>query len=334
MTGVTGTVNGLIDASTLSAWQDLVAQHDHFRIGTHVNPDGDALGSAIALGLLLKRKGKRVEVVCQHPAPDYLEFLPALELLSAEAPRDSAEVEIWVDLESPGRLGTAKDAFGGGGTLVVIDHHIPHESPGDLRIVDPKEPATASLLTELFVQCDWPIDADIATCLLTGILTDTGSFRFNNTTAAAMRQAAVLLDAGARLHEINENVYRMRRLASVLLTGRAVDHLQISSEDRIALTYLSKQDFEECAAVDSDTEGIVNFILDISTVEVSGLAKEQGEGVVKASLRSRGKVDVAQVAQKFGGGGHRNAAGMTLHLPLPDAIATLQKELSACLASC
>src|SRR5687767_13797879 len=150
-------------------------------IGTHLNPDGDALGSALALSLFLDQKGISSEVLCHHGAPDNLQFLPGVGRVRQEPTYEKHDLCVVLDLDSLERLGNTEQFFSECTRLIVIDHHVPHEAPGDLRIVDTTAPATASILTDLLFESGSQVTPEMATCLLTGIVTDTGSFRFRNT---------------------------------------------------------------------------------------------------------------------------------------------------------
>lgn len=302
-------------------------------IGTHLNPDGDALGSALAFSLVLDGLGIENEVLCQHGPPDNLQFLPGIGRVRQRPRLDKHDLCVVLDLDSTERLGQVEQFFATCQRLVVIDHHVPHEAPGDLRIVDSAAPATAAILAELFIEMGLEITPDVATCLLTGIVTDTGSFRFRNTNAQALILAAKLLEAGGDIVLVSEEVFQRKRLAAMRLLGHMLDGMKIECEERLAYGMISADDFERCGATDEDTEGFANELLSVRTVQIAAVAREFRPGRVRVSLRSRGLFDVAQVAREFGGGGHKNAAGCVFDGSPEDAMAQLLPRLVACLAS-
>jgi len=303
-------------------------------IGTHLNPDGDALGCALAMSLYLDDLGKKNEVVCHHLPPKNLEFLPGSDRIHLEPQNKDHDVAIMLDLESIDRLGTVAPHFEKAPYLVLIDHHIPHHAPGDLRIVDTKAPATAVILTRLLIEMGGTLTPDMSTNLLTGIVTDTGSFRYRNTTPEAMHLAARLLEEGGNLNLISEEVYRSRPMAGMKLLGIMLTKMKTACNDKLSWSVLVHDDFVKCGATEEDTEEFVNELLTIQTVQIAALAREAKPGKFRVSLRSRGKYDVAQVAREFGGGGHINAAGCSFETTPEEAEALLVEGMKKCLGSC
>jgi phosphoesterase RecJ-like protein len=302
-------------------------------ISTHLNPDGDALGSALACSMVLDQLGVANEVICHHLPPRYLQFLPQSSRIKLHPEFDDHDLGLILDLDSLERLGNAEHWFEPIERLVVIDHHVPHNKPGDLRIVDVEAPATASILCDLFF--DMPgveITPAIADCLLTGLLTDTGSFRFPNTTPHCLHIAGQLLEFGAGLAKISEEVYMTKAKAAVLLAGEAISRMHLACDERLAWTVLPRSLFEELDANPEDTEGIVNELLAIRTVEVAAIFREGRHGSFKVSLRARGDIDVAEAARHFGGGGHTKAAGLNVEGPQEEAEARVVEVLKKCLA--
>ncbi len=322
-----------IDTILLKAFEAEINNASKILIGTHLNPDGDALGSALGLALYLESLGKTVEVLCHHDAPKNLRFLPTVNRVRQIPLHTDHDLGIIVDLESFERLGTTAPYFEAMKRLVVIDHHVPHEAPGDLRIVDIGSAATALILTRLFEALDATITADMATCLYTGISTDTGSFRFRNTSSDALSAAATLLENGANLELVSEEIFQNRQLSSARLLGHALETMKLDVDDRLAWGCLSHRDFEWAKATDEDTEGFVNELLSIETVQIAALLREAKPGKIRCSLRSRRGFDVASVAREFGGGGHKNAAGCNFEGSLSDAEHQLVEGMRKCLAS-
>lgn len=303
-------------------------------IGTHLNPDGDALGSALAMSMYLDSQKIENEIVCHHEPPRNLQFLPGSNRVRLEPHGEKYDLGIILDLDAMERLGRTEAYFASCQRLVVIDHHIPHSAPGDLRIVDTAAPATAVILTRLLRELGANITPQMATCLLTGIVTDTGSFRFRNTTPEALALSAFLLEQGGDLNQVSEEVFQSKTLGSVKLLGHALEVMRLACDNRIAWSCLSQRDFELAQGRDEDTEGFVNEMLFVTSVQIAALLREPKPGRIRCSLRSRGDFDVAEVARFFGGGGHKNAAGCTLDMPLEEAEAQVVERLKACLASC
>lgn len=322
-----------IDATLVQAFQAEIAAASTIVIGTHLNPDGDAFGSALGLALYLESLGKTVEVLCHHDAPRNLRFLPTVGRIRQEPTLPAHDLGIIVDLDSFERLGTTAPYFQSVPRLIVIDHHVPHEAPGDLRIIEIGSAATALILTNMFESLDAEITPEMATCLYTGISTDTGSFRFRNTSPDALATSALLLEKGANLELVSEEIFQNRRLSSARLLGHALETMKLDVNDRLAWSCLSYRDFEWAKATDEDTEGFVNELLNIETVQIAAVMREAKPGKIRCSLRSRRGFDVAEVARQFGGGGHKNAAGCNFEGDLADAEQQLIEGMRRCLES-
>lgn len=302
-------------------------------ISTHVNPDGDALGSALAIKHWLDDQGKANELICNNFAPYNLEYLPNVGSIKKSPERAGHDLAIVVDLDNFDRLGATRPFIEAIPDVILIDHHVPHESPGTLRIVDSAAPATALILLRLFEQLEVNLTKEIADCLLTGIVTDTGSFRYRNTTAEALHAAARLLERGANIVQVGEEVYGKRPLHSLELVGRMLSKMHLEMDGRLAWAALSERDFADFGADEVHTEGLTNELLSIHTVQIAAVLRQPVGKIVRASIRSRGEWDVAGVARQFGGGGHRNAAGCTFETSLEDAESQLVEGLRRCLES-
>jgi phosphoesterase RecJ-like protein len=323
----------MIAPDLAARFQEEISAASSVLIGTHLNPDGDALGSALAMSHYLDGRGITNEVICHHLAPKNLQFLPGVQRVRNEPSQEKYDLGIVLDLDSLERLGNTERFFSGCRRTIVIDHHVPHEAPGDLRIVDTDSPATAVILTRLLLYLNAEITPDMATCLLTGIVTDTGSFRFRNTTAEALSLSADLLGHGGDIATVAEEIFQRKPLASSRLLGRTLDNLKLDSGDRLAWSVLHNGDFVATGAKDEDTEGFVNEMLSIETVQIAAILREAKPGRTRCSLRSRGEYDVAAVARVFGGGGHKNAAGCTFDCDPEEAAQLVVEEMRKCLAS-
>lgn len=302
-------------------------------IGTHLNPDGDALGSALAVSLYLDELGIENEVVCHHPTPANLQYLPAAKRIRQEPKEPKHDLGIILDLDSTERLGSTAPYFERCARLIVVDHHVPHEAPGDLRIIDTGAAATALILTRLFLELGATITPDMATCLLTGIVTDTGSFRFRNTSPESLHLSAQLIEKGGDINRVSEEIFQRKTLGSARLLGKLLDQLVLECDGRLCWSALRLTDFETVGATDEDTEGFVNELLFIDTVQISAVFREPKPHKIRVSLRSRGDYDVAAVAREFGGGGHKNAAGCSFDLYLDEVVHLLVPRLRQCLGS-
>lgn len=321
-----------LNASDVKAFRDAVFGAKHVIITSHLNPDGDALGSAMAVYHALHDAGVSCEVVNNNSAPYNLKFLPGIEMMK-EQPSRKGDVSIVLDLNNLDRIGRPFEAVSECRTMIVIDHHVPHETPGDIRIVDESAPATALILTRLFQQLELRISPEVATCLLTGIVTDTGSFRFRNTTPESLECGAFLLEHGADIVKICEEVYMKQPMEAVRLTGIALSQMRLSMDDRIAWTVLTEDAFADTGATEVHTEGLTNELLAIDSVQIAAVIRQPIGGVIRASIRSREQYDISVVARLFGGGGHRNASGCTFTGTIESAETDLVKELERCLGS-
>ena len=304
----------LIDAAAaIRASQSIV-------LACHVNPDGDALGSMLGLALALISLSKEVVCLSEDGVPDILRFLPGTELVAKTTTLAVFDLALVVDSGDLPRVGaTIQPLVGRAKRVVDIDHHVTAGAFGDIRVLDSRAASTAEIVYALLETLAIPITADIATCLFTGIITDTGSFRFQNVTPNTLRVAAKLLEAGAPPAHISENVFENRTFAATRLLGQALSSLTQTSDGQVVWAHITAKDFQELGATDQDTEGVVNYVRGVRGAEVGVLFREMEPGKIRVSLRSRESVNVAEIASRFGGGGHRMASGCTVELPLAEA---------------
>lgn len=292
----------------------------------HVAPDGDAIGSLLGLQWLLDARGKDVTALSQDGVPENLRFLPGSATVVTEAGGSvvteaggSADLLIAVDCSDPGRLGkVAEDARFSRLPLINIDHHITNPGFGAVNIVDPLAASTAELLFELAQALDWDVSTAAAQCLLTGVVTDTQGFRTSNTTARSLYCAQRLMEAGGSLHQVTERTLERRSYDTICLWGQALAAAQL--EDGIAWTAIPLTMRTPCGGVEQKDSGIASFLVSAEEAEVSVVIVERKDGAIDVGFRSAGRVDVAGLAMRFGGGGHPKAAGCTLHESLPDAV--------------
>jgi len=288
-------------------------------IASHVNPDGDTLGSALAIGRALLAMGKEVTILSHDGVPEIYRWMPGQEYIQRTTAERAFDLAIVCDTGTLDRIGDARAAVETARSTIDIDHHVSEGAFGQIRIVNPRAAATGELAYALIRALGVPIDQAIADCLMCAIVTDTGSFRFLNVTPNTLRIAGALLKAGARLSLIGDLVFEDRSLASLKLLGRALDALQVTPDGAIAWAHVRAEDYLELGASDEDTEGIVNHIRSVRGARVGILFREIPGKKVRISLRAKEGVDVNRIAAVFGGGGHMLAAGCTLDPPLEKA---------------
>lgn len=321
----------MIPDAMLDAAQAL-CRAERVLLAAHLNPDGDTMGSVLALGEALACAGKRTSVVCVDEVPLPYRFMPGAENFLRQPPDEPFDTAVALDCDGEHRLGRVVAAGVRKAPCVIeIDHHTGTARYGDIVVVDSTAAATGELVFELLRVMALPINPAIATNLYVAVLTDTGSFRFANTTPRTLRIAAELVECGADPAAIAEQVYETRPLPAIELLGRALSSIKVSSDGAVAWSRLTEADFERAGASDADTEGIVNHLRAIAGVKV-GVLFRQVNGRVRVSLRAREPVNVARVARVFGGGGHRVAAGCTLDMPVTQAERHLLAEVRKALA--
>jgi nanoRNase/pAp phosphatase (c-di-AMP/oligoRNAs hydrolase) len=304
----------------------ILAANQRYVITSHVRPDADAIGSELGLAAVLEAMGKSVRIINPSATSKHLLFLdPSARVkklgdgVIAEEACDT-DVHFVVDTSARGQLDTVcKVLDKTTAKKVVIDHHVCGDDLGATEFRDVSASATGVLITELAEFLGVPIPPEAATQLFAAIATDTGWFRFPNTEARTLHTAARLVEYGAKPSGLFKELYERSSLARLKLTARVLDRVTVIADGRLAHTYVLLKDFKETASHPSDTEDLVNEGLKIEGVECAFILVEQPGGQVKASLRSRGKVDVAAICRMFGGGGHVQAAGAMLPGPLTTA---------------
>jgi bifunctional oligoribonuclease and PAP phosphatase NrnA len=276
---------------------------------THVVPDGDAIGSLLGLGALLRDRGKDVTLACSDPVPGLYGWLPGTAGIVARG-NGRFDLVICLDCSDPKRMGQAYSEDLKSVPLINIDHHITNTRFGLLNWVDPAAVATAQMILALAEHKAWPITVDVATCLLTGLVTDTRSFRTPNTDQASMQAALGLMEAGASLPDITRRALDQRPLAVIRLWGQAIERCQL---ERGVLWTEVTRDQRQSWALDGNSEsGLANFLSSVREATVVVVFAEQDNGLVDVGLRAVPGTSVAEVALRLGGGGHPQAAGCTL----------------------
>lgn len=315
---------------------DLLQAHQKFVLTTHVRPDADALGSQLGFAGLLEHLGKQVQIINASAVPARLAFLDPhkkCKQLGNDFGEQSvleADVHVildtssWIQLAEVGRLFKKTSAV-----KVVIDHHASSDDLGAIDFKDVHAEATGAMVFDIAESQGWPINPDMARALYCAIATDTGWFRFPSTTSGTMRRIARLIDFGAQPAVLYGALYEQYSLARTRLAGRCLSRMMVDAEGRLAWTYITLVDYRETGAEPTETDDLVNECLRLAGVEAAYILIEQPNGNVKASLRSRSHIDVSPVAEKFGGGGHRQASGAMVPGPMLEAQAKVLTAMKA-----
>jgi phosphoesterase RecJ-like protein len=302
----------------------LIAEAGSIAIFPHVNADGDAVGSSLALALALKNAGKHVVVYIEEDIPTTFRFLPGLELAKPfDKAFDVMDINIALDTGDVGRLGLRAEGFFNAPCTVNIDHHVTNTNYGHMNFVNSSSASTSEIVFTLIKQLELDIDKSIATCLYTGVVTDTGGFQYQNTSAETHRIAAELLSTGINVGELSQRIFDNTTYQKLKLTQKAIELLELHQDSKLSVVALSMEDIRSVGASDEDCDGIVNIGRSIEGVEVSVLLKEKEINVIRVNLRSKTCVNVSEIAAQFGGGGHIRAAGCTVNGSLADAKAMI-----------
>jgi len=296
------------------AFYKLLEENNTFMITSHIDPDGDSVGSVLALTLALLKMGKQAVPVINDDIPNKYKFLPGCELIVKEIP-GSYDVLIALDCGDVDRLGFNTPLKKYSPVVVNIDHHKSNSYFGDFNIVDCNASSVGEIIYRLLVS-KVDIDYDIALNIYTSIITDTGSIKYSNTTPSCLWILANLVDKGIRPDYVSRQVFERRSLASVKLLKSVLNTLEISADGKIASLFITQAMIKDANANEEDTDGIINYAREIEGVEVAVLFRESDNSTIKVGLRSNEWVDVSIIASKFNGGGHPRAAGCQIKLPL------------------
>jgi len=315
-------------SDSIAALLSLIRERQSFLITSHARPDGDAIGSAVGLMHLLDAMGKDVQVVFSDPIPLIYGYLPGIKRITHSLPAAPPDAAILLECDTIERSGFERiDAR----FTINIDHHKSGRRYADFNWIDPQAPAVGAMIYDLAVASGVQISAAMATCLYTAVLTDTGSFTYAATTARTFALAEHLVASGARAHEVAEAIYFSNPPSKIRALGLALNNMVLEGE--VAHAWITQKEMARVGAVPEDCEGIVNYLIGIAGIETAAFLREvlapSGELEFRTSLRSKGSVDVSVVAERFGGGGHRNASGCTLAGPLEAAQARVVAELHA-----
>ena len=299
-------------------------------VTSHTGPDGDSIGCTLGMRFLLEALGKKnVTCASQDAVPRIYAWMPgAAEIVGPEKVQGPYDLVVVLDVAQRARIGRVGEKLPEDQRFVIIDHH-PEEAPfGAINFVDKSYASCAEIVLELFDIAELTPSLDAAIAIYVGLVTDTGSFRYGNTDARALRNAARLIDLGVDFVDITSRVFDVMSPAKLELTRRVLTRIERGDCGRFAWSYLNDIDLKQADASAEDTEGLINYVRNLEGVEVAAFFRELDGGKVKASLRTRGTVDAGKLLKPLGGGGHFGAAGVVMRAPLREAI----EKVTECIA--
>lgn len=309
---------------------DIIKSSKNILLLSHLNPDGDTLGSICAMAEVIRENfHKECELLCVSKVPKTYEFLPNVSKIKTLEDVDVSreyDLVINVDVAAIDRIGEAKVLFDKAKFTVNLDHHKTNRGYGDLNIINSEASSTGELLAGIFKKLGWKVSYESAVCLYTAILTDTGSFRFDNTTSDSLKAAADMVKAGVKPAEIYKKVYESSSKNHVLFQAYCVSKAEFCENDKIVYTTVYKKDIEKFNAPEDCTEGLTEKLRAIVTTEVAFVVRQINSSTSKVSMRSK-NVDVAEICGVFGGGGHRLAAGCMIKGTVEESIKKILEEL-------
>jgi phosphoesterase RecJ-like protein len=305
-----------------------------FLVTTHISPDGDAIGSMLGVYHLLKALGKtQIVCACEDPVPRIYQWIPGAEhVVNCQSPGLPAEVVVLVDVSRQERLGRAANLIQPGATLVVIDHHVEENPCGHVNFLDTRYAAVGEIVVELFGLAEIPLTPDAAVCAYVALATDTGSFRYSNTTPRSHAIAATLLKAGIDVAGIASRIFDTMSPPKFRLLQRVLERTQFVEDGRIAYSHVTTRDMDETGAQAEDMDGLINFARSVEGVQVAAFFREIDPKCTRVSLRTCSSVNAAAAMQHFGGGGHAAAAGSTVNMPLSAAQASVLSYIRTLMA--
>ncbi len=321
--------------NNFKALRETLASQNSFIVFGHINPDGDSIGAMTAMSLILESMGKKdVRLYSRDGLPAFLKFLPRTDLIldKSVAKKDAADVAVIVDCGGPKRIG---DEFFPMlelvGCIAVVDHHATNGGFGKINIVESDASSTCEILARFVADMEIPMSPELATCLYTGIMYDTGRFLHSNTTDEVFQICAELVRRGAVPSFIAEKVYKQRSTGHQRLLGYALNNMQTAENGAICWTVLDRKVFESLGAVDEDSEGIVEDLGAYKGCEVHTVFGQTPEGRTRVSMRSTGRVNVGEICTEFGGGGHNFASGFRSKEPLETVVPKVIERIASAL---
>lgn len=293
------------------AIRELIKNSNNIAIMSHIMPDGDNIGSSLALYNALNKIGKNVMFMLDDDVPEIFKLLKGAHQVVKPGIYHDFDLIIALDCGDSGRLGKC-EKYLEDKKVINIDHHVSNTNFGLYNLVDTAAAATSEIVFKLIRELCIPLDKDICDCLYTGIVTDTGQFQYSNTTDLTHEIAADLIKHGVEPAKLYKAIYQNNSKCKMRLIGEAISGMRFHYHDKIASMTLTNEVFKSIGAKDEDADGIINFARDISGIEIAILFKETDDGKVKIGFRSKDYINVNEIAQEFGGGGHKRAAGATV----------------------
>jgi len=291
---------------------------NHIIIASHKDPDGDAIGSLIAMGLALEALNKNITLYNESPIPSAYRFLPSVERIVRQIKgTNTYDTAIILDCADFQRIGKLSSVISKIPVIINIDHHITNTIFGNFNLIDTSACAATVIIYNLLKEMALPINSAIATSIYTGILTDTGSFRFSNTTKSAFAICEKMVEAGVDPYNVAMHVYGRYSLGQIKLLNMALESIEISDNGKMSMMILTKNMIDETGTRPEDIHGLINYAKSIENIKIAALIHELSHNY-HVSLRSDGTVDVAMIAGSFGGGGHNRAAGFSIESTLSD----------------
>ncbi len=292
---------------------------ENILIVSHINSDGDNIGSTIGLARSLNQSGKKAIVANKTGVPDNFLFLKGTEaVVSTEDLLPEYDTIVFADCGSIERPGLSNNIIEAAAVTINFDHHTTNTRFADYNLIDRNAPSTGSVIYDMLKDKNLPIDIDTATALYTALLTDTGSFRYSSTSSSAFNMASDLLSIGVKPWYVASNIYESKKPSQIKLLGRLLDGMEFFFDNRVALITVTEKEFDETKTTAADTEGAVNYARGVKGVEIGVLIRIDHDNSYKVSLRSK-NFDITPVALEFGGGGHKNASGFHIEGPLEKA---------------
>lgn len=319
----------MIDRDKVRKAAEAIAGASNLVMACHIGPDGDALGSMLGLAQAARDQGKKVWPSFGTPfeITDEYRFLPVDLLVPPDEVPEDSDLVVAFDTGSLTRLGELGSIAHHAEKVVLIDHHVTNEGFGDIVLVDPEVSSTAELTLAVIRELGWPISSVVATCLLTGIVTDTGRFQYSNTGPRTLVAAAQLVAAGARPEVIGRHVYEETPFGYLKVVSAVAGRAVLEPEAAFVWSVLYPQDLEEAGVGRGDVDGLIDLVRLPREADVAALMKVVDKKTVKGSLRSRGRVDVGSIAADLGGGGHHNASGFTFAGGPTEAVKAVRERL-------
>ena len=313
-----------ISQKELEKFKNFIDKANTIAISAHINPDGDALGSALGLRKSLELYGKKAEVIKISQVDDYLKFLPQLENYKDPSEKEY-DLFIIVDCSEFDRIDKAIEICKRSKKVLVIDHHEGGSIKTDLNIIHSDSPASCELVYEIIKRLKLPIDKEIATLLYAGLVTDTNRFLYSNISELTFYTAADLYKIGANFEMIYKNLYQNKEISKLQFENHLLNKVEFKKP--YALVGVSQKLCQEFGVQMGDSESVVNMLRDLKGIEVACLVKEYGENEYKISLRSKDYLDVSEIARNNGGGGHVRASGFTLNTDSMDKALNIMRKI-------